>query len=207
MRIHNCEQCSEEWYALRAGKPTASEFSRLITSKGEPSKSLNGYAMELAGELYAGRPLDSWMGNKYTERGKEIEEEARLAYEMRYSVDVQQVGFVTDDAGTFGASPDGLVGRDGAVEFKCLPKKHIECLLYYRKHGRCPPDFVQQTQGEIFVCEREWVDLVFYQPGLPMLVLRQHRDENLIESLTKHLALCLTERDRVLEELRQLEAA
>lgn len=205
MKVHACEQGSDLWYSLRAGRPTASEFSRIITSTGERSKSLLPYAMELAGELFAGKPLDGWMGNKYTERGKEIEEEARLAYQMRMDTPVDLVGFVTDDQERWGASPDGFVGSEGAVEFKCFPKKHIECLLYYRKHKKCPPDHVQQTQGELYVAEREWVDLVFYQPSLPMLVLRQYRDEQVIKALEEGLYWLLQERDRIFDELQQIE--
>ena len=43
--IFDIEQGSDEWHALRAGKPTASEFSKLVTSKGEPSKSMADYAI------------------------------------------------------------------------------------------------------------------------------------------------------------------
>jgi len=128
--VHDVAQGTDEWHALRAGLPTASEFSKLVTSKGEPSKSMTAYAMELAGELYAGRPLDAWEGNKYTERGHEIEHEARLAYAMR-GEPVEEIGFVTDDEGLWGCSPDGLVGEYGMIEIKCLPKKHISVLLYF----------------------------------------------------------------------------
>ncbi len=76
MKKHDVEQGSEEWYALRAGKPTASEFSKLITSKGEPSKSAATYAITLAIEAYAGGPVDAWEGNAHTERGKNLEAEA-----------------------------------------------------------------------------------------------------------------------------------
>ena len=88
-------------------------FSKLITSKGKPSKSLSEYALTLAGAVYAGKDLDSWQGNKHTDRGTELEDPARRLYEFSRAVVVDEVGFITDDAKTYGCSPDGLIGEDG----------------------------------------------------------------------------------------------
>ena len=116
MIIHNLEQGTDEWLALRAGKPTASEFSKLITSTGDTSKSMKAYAEQLGGEMYAGQPLDTWEGNKYTDRGLEIEDEAVSWYEMMNGIDTEKVGFVTDDDSQYGCSPDRLVGDNGLLE-------------------------------------------------------------------------------------------
>ena len=43
MIILECEQRTPEWYAARVGKPTASGFSKIVTSTGERSKSREGY--------------------------------------------------------------------------------------------------------------------------------------------------------------------
>lgn len=204
MIVHSCEQGSPEWYSLRAGLPTASEFSKLVTSTGETSKSLPGYAITLAGELYAGKPLDAFEGNGYTERGKLLEVEARSAYAFLHDEEVTQAGFVTDDLKLYGCSPDGLIGKDGLTEFKCLKaENHIKALLYYKKHGKCPPDYVQQTQGQIYICEREWCDLAFYHPDLPFLVTRQHRDEVLIEAIKGAIEQVCSERDKILAAIRE----
>lgn len=203
MRIHDVEQGSDEWFALRSGKPTASEFSKLITSTGEPSKSLSGYAITLAGELYAGKHLDAWEGNAYTDRGKLLEDDARKMYAFLHDVEPVQVGFVTDDALLYGCSPDSFIGDDGMTEIKCLKaENHIKAILYYKKHKKCPPDYVQQTQGQIMVCEREWCDLFFYHPELPRLTIRQHRDDAIAVALKGAIATVLTERDIIIEQLR-----
>lgn len=201
MIVHDLEQNSDAWLALRAGIPTASAFSKLITSTGTPSKSMPAYAQELAGELYAGKPLNLWEGNGYTERGHELEDEARSSYELLTGSEVEQAGFVTNDIETYGCSPDGLVGDDGLLEIKCLPKKHISMLLYWNKHAKCPPDFIQQVQGQMFITERNWCDLYFYQPDLPDLRIRVEPDAKIVEGLQAQLAACLEERDRVLSIL------
>lgn len=203
MIIHNCEQGSDKWHALRAGRPTASEFSNLITSTGAASKQLAEYAAQLAADTYAGKPLDRFEGNGYTERGKDLEAMARDWYSLTTDNEVVEVGFCTDDAETYGASPDGLVGDDGAVEFKCLiAKNHVKALLYYQKHGRCPTEYVPQTQGELFVCERQWNDLVFFHPDLPCLVIRQTPDPALVTALQAQLAEVISKRDEILSVIK-----
>ncbi|MFQ5622418.1 MAG: lambda exonuclease family protein [Paracoccaceae bacterium] len=199
MILHAVEQRSEEWYALRLGKPTASEFSKIVTSKGEPSKSASTYAITLAIELYAGKTPDAWEGNTWTERGRELEDEAIARYEFDRDVEITKTGFVTDDDRTMGCSPDGLVGSFGLIEVKCLKaENHVRALM--RKD--CPPDYIAQVQGQMMICKRDWCDLVFHHPELPMAVKRQHRDEKFIEALRQEIPALLAERDRVLEALR-----
>lgn len=206
MKIHDVEQRSPEWYALRAGMPTASEFSKIVTSKGEPSKSAAGYALTLAAELFAGKTVDAWEGNSWTERGREMETRALELYEFTRDMDIVPVGFVTDDKGKMGCSPDGFAGEDGMVEVKCLKaENHIKAILYFQKHTKCPTDYVQQTQGQMMICERKWVDLIFYHPELPMLVIRQEVDRDLQFALMAGIPPLLAERDRVLAALRSQE--
>lgn len=198
MLVHDLEQGSEGWHQIRAGIPTASEFSKLVTSKGDQSKSLMVYARTLAGEKYAGKPLDAWEGNKWTERGHEMEVQAISLYEFAYDCKVERIGFVTDDEGTIGCSPDGQCDDLGGVEIKCLKaENHIKAILYYQKHGHCPPDYIQQTQGQIMVCGWAWCDLIFYHPELPLLVIRQFPDEKFQVDLTVALRKVCTERDNI----------
>jgi len=205
MKIHDVEQRSDEWYALRAGKATASEFAKLVTSKGAPSKSLDKYAITLAAEAFAGGPVDAWDGNYHTERGRALEDEAIKLYEFANDVSVVPVGFITNDDETIGCSPDGLVGDDGMVEIKCLKAEtHVETMLYYKKHGRIPTKYVQQTQGQMMICKREWCDLVFYHPVLPMLAIRETPDTDVRMGLVTGLKDVAEERDRVLEIMREL---
>jgi len=205
--VHDIEQRSDDWFVLRAGMPTASEFSKLVTSTGEPSKSMKDYAELLAAEKYAGRPLSSFGGNASTQRGAEMEAEAIMAYELAHH-EVESVGFITDDLQRYGCSPDGLVGTDGLIEIKCLETKaHTKALLYFAKHKKAPPKYIQQTQGQIFICEREWCDLFFYHPNLPTLVIRQFPDPDFIRGLKIQLAAVIRDRDEVFKQIKAMEAA
>jgi hypothetical protein len=205
MIIHDVEQRSPEWYALRAGMPTASEFSKVVTSTGEPSKQAAAYVRTLAAELFAGKPLEAWEGNGWTERGREMEGQALALYEFAHDVEIVPVGFATDDTGHIGCSPDGLVGDAGMVEVKALKAdRHIDAILYHQKHGRCPPDYVQQTQGQMMICARNWCDLIFFHPELPLLTIRQEPDLQLQAQLAVRLTTLRKDRDEILAVLQKM---
>jgi len=203
MIIHDIEQRSDEWFKLRAGMPTSSMFSKLITSKGDPSKSLKEYAITLAGAKYAGKDLDPFEGNSWTERGTEMEDAARSLYEFANDCKVEEVGFVTDDKQLMGCSPDGLVDELGLVEFKCLKaENHIKALMDYKKSGKVPVKYTPQVQGQMLVTGRKWCDLVLYHPELPLLVMRVNIDTGFCSKLTDQLVIVIAERDEILEILR-----
>jgi len=205
MIIHEVEQRTEEWYKLRLGIPTGSAFSKLITSKGDRSKSLPEYAATLAGEKFAGKELEAWEGNQWTERGKELEVDAKEFYEFTNDVEVKEVGFITTDEKDAGCSPDGLVNDDGMVEFKCLKaERHIKAIMYHRKHGRAQPEYIAQPQGQMLIAERKWCDLVFYHPELPTLVIKQLYDEDFCMTLNQLITEVLTERNNIVTVLNDL---
>lgn len=204
MIIHDIEQNSPEWYALRAGMPTASEFKKVITSQGKVSSQLAGYAATLAGELFAGKQLEAWEGNQWTEQGHEREDDARLWYELTTGNEARKVGFVTNDAGTIGCSPDRLVGDNGGIEIKCRAGKgHVETMAYIDKNGKCPTDYFVQVQGQMWLCELDWMDLVFYHPDLPPFSFRVEADDQFMGKLETALADLLDKRNdlvKIIEE-------
>jgi hypothetical protein len=200
IEVHEIEQGTEQWHTLRAGLPTASEFSKLVTGTGKKSTQLFDYAATLAAELYAGKPLERWEGNSATERGHEIEPLARSNYEFQNDVEIVQVGFITNFGA--GCSPDGLVGSAGLIEIKSqLPKGHVQTLAHYQKNGGPPSGYLPQVQGQLLVCERDWCDLCFYHPDLPSLTIRVERDESYIRELVKGIQLVIEQRDELVSML------
>ena len=201
MIIHNLEQNSPEWFEIRLGKPTASKFNALITPTGKPSAQIVPYARYLAAELYAGESLDKFKGNKHTDRGHEFEPEARAWYEFMYDCTVDEVGFVTDDAGSYGCSPDGLIGAHGGLEIKCLEApKHLKVI----EADEADKDFINQVKGSIFVCDRDWWDILFYHPKLPKKVFRIYRDKEYNEKLSNAINDVLSQRDEALVKLKAM---
>lgn len=173
MIIETFEQGSPEWFAARAGRPTASNFDKIITTKGEPSKQRQQYLYQLAGEAITGTP-EATYSNSHMERGILLESEARAFYEFMTGNQVQQVGMCyQNEDKLFACSPDGLVGEIGGLEIKCPQMStHIKYLLA----GKLPTEYFQQVHGSIFVTGRAWWDFVSYYPGLPPVVVRVERD-------------------------------
>ena len=202
MLIHDCEQGTPEWDNLRASRPTSSEFSSLVTGEGKPSTSLKKYALKLATEKFLGGPIDDgFQGNKFTDRGHELEDTARANYEMENQIRVQNVGFCTDDLMRYGSSTDGFIGDDGIFETKNLISTVMfETMVYLKRNdGKLPPKYRPQLEGELLVTERKWVDLVLFNPAFEMITIRVYPDPAYQELLKKQITACILERDKLFE--------
>jgi len=206
MIIHDLEQGTEEWRTLRAGMPTSSNFSSLVTSTGKLSKSIEAYAMTLAADKFAGKDLRVFTGTTYTERGNELEAEARMFYSLQRDVDVEEVGFVTDDAASWGSSPDGLICDDlGMLEIKAqAPKGFVETLLKYHKTKKVPSQYIVQLNGQMLICKRKYVDLLLYHPDLKSLIIRVEPDEAIVAGLLEAKELVLSRRDEIIKIMEEL---
>jgi hypothetical protein len=203
IQVFDCEQGSEEWYALRRGVITASEFHTVLAhgkgGKGDPSVTRRKYMLTLISDRIGGAPADSY-SNGHMERGKAMEREALDLYAFMRDVTPQPVGFVKngDDVG---CSPDSFVGINGLVQVKtALPAIQLERVL----KKEIPTEHIPQIQGELWVCEREWSDFVSYWPGLPLMVVRAYRDEVKIKSIELGVEMF---RNEMNELMQQLEAA
>jgi hypothetical protein len=184
MKILSLEQGSDEWFNARLGIPTASRFKDIVTpAKGDKSKSYKSYMYELIAErLTSGK--DESFKSEWMERGNELEPLARSSYEFLHDVEVKQVGIILNDAGTIGASPDGLIGEDGGLEIKC-PKPST--LVKYMLDGRLPLEYKTQVMGNLWISEREWWDFVAFHPSMKMFKIRVYRDEEYIRKMAQHI--------------------
>lgn len=185
------EQGSPEWFAARAGIPTASRFATVM-AKGE-GKTRSEYMRRLAGEILTGEPSEQF-SNAHTDRGNTMEDEARETYAFINDAEITRVGFIRN--GNRGASPDSLVGANGGLEIKtALPHIQIDRL----ERDRLPPEHKAQVQGNLWIAEREWWDFCSYWPKLPVLTVRVYRDEAFIAQLSDEV-------DRFNDELHALVA-
>ncbi len=183
MQVIDCTQGSLEWYAAKCGVPSASNFDKLLTVVGKPSKQRTKYLYRLAGETITGTQEESYQSEAML-RGRVVEGEARQLYQLINGVKVKEVGFCL--ANGYGASPDGLVGDFGLLEIKCpIMATHVGYLL----GNALPTDYFQQVQGQLLVTGREWVDFLSYYPSLRPLIIRVRRDKKFLEVLRKELKI------------------
>lgn len=199
MQIIECDQGSEEWFAARAGIPTASEFHTVmaIGPKGGKSVTRVAYLNKLAGEILTGEPMASY-SNVDMERGKLMEDEARDLYSFQNDIEPQRIGFVRN--GEKGASPDSLLGDKGGLEIKSAAA-HIQIARLL--DGELPSEHKAQVHGNMWVCEREWWDFVSYCPKLPLLIKRVFRDEAYIKSIALAVELFNVELQQTVEYIRR----
>ena len=176
-KIHNVDQKSDEWFNLRAGKATASEFKEFITPKfairtGEMPAT---YIASKAAERWIGRPLpeDNW-STRATEFGSIIESFARPTFELLSEKEVTTVGLITTDDDLAACSPDGLIGDDCGIEIKCPEHtKHTKNVI----GGVLPEDHVIQVQFSMFVSSRPTWYFMSFRSDMPPLIVLVHRDD------------------------------
>lgn len=179
MIVHTVDQGSPEWFELRKGKPTGSEFSKIMSAKQmKRSKSFEAYAARLASEL-CGEPQPQGFFSDDMQNGKDMEPLAISMYEFDTGQVVDSVGFIYNERYGCGASPDGIVlGKGGVpvggVEAKC-PKKSVQLVTAMKPE--VPAKHLSQIYGEMLVAELDWVDFVSFHPECDIFIKRVHRDE------------------------------
>ncbi len=198
------EQGSDEWKLLRAGKVTASRVADIISkTKTGYSASRENYLTELVIERVG------VMGESFTnaamEHGTETEPLARAEYEVINNVIVDQVDFFTHPKiKESGASPDGLVGLYGLVEFKCPNSKtHFKYLL----DDVIPNKYKPQMAWQMACTGARWCDFVSYDnrvpEGLQYFQIRYDRDNEYIDTLENEVVNFLIEVDKKYDELNE----
>jgi putative phage-type endonuclease len=200
------EQRTEEWFAARCGKVTASRVADVIAkTKTGYSTSRQNYLADLVVERLTGKPAATF-SNAAMEWGVEQEPFARAAYECKTGVMVEQVGFIDHPTiAMSGASPDGYA-EDGLIEIKCPnTATHLDYIL----EGKPPQKYVTQMQWQMACTGRPWCDFVSYDPRLPenlqLLVIRVQRDDAYIAMLETEVTKFLAELDVKLYELEKVQ--
>ena len=85
MKILNSKQGSHRWLQSRLGRPSASNFDKLITTTGNPSSSAEQYINRLIAEKLTGQSAPHFVSDAMT-RGTELEPEAKMYFEMSHPV-------------------------------------------------------------------------------------------------------------------------
>jgi putative phage-type endonuclease len=193
--MSDVKQGTAEWLALRVGKVTASRVADVIArTKSGWGASRANYMAEIIAERLTGEVAPSFT-NAAMQWGTDKEPEARAAYAFYADADVTEVGFIDHPKIPMtGASPDGLVGADGLVEFKCTnTATHIDTLLGEPIAGK----YITQMQWQMACAGRTWCDWVSYDPRLPesmrLFVQRVKRDDAMIAELEKLVPAFLAE--------------
>ena len=203
MKLYRVEQGSAEWYRIRLGRPTASNFHKIVTPKGAPSKQAVNYLYRLVAERLLNESQDDEIGFvKWVSHGKEQEPNAVAQFEFVNDIKLEPGGFVTSNDGRIGASPDRIFpGHKEGLEFKSpAPWTQLRYLLEGPED-----DYIAQVQGHLLVADEfEAVHFYAYHPRTPpfhKVTLREPRYQSILRGALSAFCDALdttTERARAL---------
>lgn len=197
------EQRTPEWFAERAGKVTASRIADVMakTKTGYGAGRTN-YMADLIAERLTGEAKQGFT-NAAMQHGIDTEPQARAMYELETGETVTETGFVPHPKieGT-GASPDGLVGKDGLVEIKCPnTATHIDTL----RGSKIERKYLLQMHWQMICTGRDWCDFVSFDPRLPiemqLHIQRVELNAELAEEITAEVTQFLTELNTAVADL------
>jgi len=192
------KQGTPEWLQARAGACTASRFEDAISKltrasgakkAGDPTAVSDRYAADLAIERISGKPHGEPVKAWILERGHEMEELARIKYEMRTEFPCEETGVVLTDDRKFGYSTDGMPGDEGLIEIKA-PIDSTKILEMWETGD--VSEYIHQMQGGMWISGRKWCDFIMFVPdlssaGKDMYIKRIMRDDNFIDAMVEDL--------------------
>jgi hypothetical protein len=234
VEIVTCEQGTPEWFAARAGIPTASEFSAVLAEGGDDrglpqsvvdSMVKNGCsAAQLAAAMKAAKSRSA----SY----------ARTKYLRQLAADVVR-GFPEPDTYSNAHMERGKVQEDEARQLYAFMTDHEPVQVGFMRNGRAgaspdsligadggleiktalghiqierlkagklPAEHRAQVQGNLWISGRAWWSFMSYSPGLPPLIVRVPRDDAYIATLSAAVDAFNEELDALVASLRPKDA-
>ena len=180
-------QGSDEWFAARVGKITASRLGDIMrkTKWGESTYKAK-VRLELAIERITGKSASSVTMNQAMRDGVEREPDARNLFEAITQKDVALCGsFDHPTIVNTSASPDGLLrGENAVLEIKCpTHATHAKNLM----SEKMPKNYEYQVQWQIACTESDYAYFASYHPDFPknlrLKYVKVDKDDSIIKSL------------------------
>lgn len=188
--FYDIEQNSDEWFNLRLGVPTSSNFAKIMANEdksfGDPAKK---YAVRLALEAQKKERIDEDdFKSEWMESGTENEPIARSKYEIETLCLVSNGGFFKHNSINAGGSPDFRVNAKKLGEIKCVKYTTQNATL---KRNDADPTYKWQYQGNIWLADAEQLDFVSYSPECTLVnqlfIHTVQRNDDMIKRLQKRL--------------------
>ena len=200
------QQGSEEWKQARCGRVTASRVHDIVavTRSGGFTAGRKNYLSTLVWERLTGKPASTYQSAAMA-YGTECEPEARFAYALKQGVEIEEVGFIAHPTIEMaGASPDGLVAKDGLVEIKCPQSSaHLDRWLGVK----IDPTYLDQMMFQMACTGRQWCDFVSYHRDAPeemqLHITRIMRDDKAIAALDIEVEQFLIDVEATVDLLRK----
>lgn len=199
MIVHDVQQGTPEWFDVRRGVFTASIASKLLTPTGKLSAQRHDEVARLVAERLGLQEPGAPFSTEWTDRGIDMEGEARDWFQFVNGSSVDVVGFVTSSYSEWiGCSPDAISGVNEPVELKCpKPSTHLRWLVA----NELPKEHIQQVHFQMVVCGagRGW--FMSYSPPLRPLLIEVPWDEY-TDAMSAAIDTLISELDQLYDEAR-----
>jgi hypothetical protein len=202
--IHDFEQRTPEWEAIRVGKAGGSEIIGITT----PAR-MKTFLYVKATEVLTGKQDYSDFMSDDMQRGVDLEPVAIAEYEARNFVEIRKPGYVTNGEMKYaGISPDGLIGETGHLEVKApRAKKHVEIIVT----GKLLKEYEAQVfWAFVLMPNVQFVDFVSYCPELEIrpyhqITLKREDFETEIASLANDYKVFEQKMDELIELVKTIK--
>lgn len=197
---HNDEQQrTDQWFSDRLGHVSASEISKVM-AKGA-GKTRKTYMRKLACEIITGERGSGIRVTGAMQKGIDREPLAIAQLGFVKDIEIKECGFIKHlDIVGVGASPDGLILKDGGCEVKCPNREtHLEYLIA----GKVPSIYKGQVQCQMWCTNREWWYFMSYHPLMKPLICRVVVDWEYRERMIEAVAVFLEELKTMVEKFKQ----
>lgn len=174
------DQKCDEWQKLREGVAITGSIAKKVKGTG------NAYMYEhLAIMTSDWKPKEA--RGEHIDRGNELEEPARKAYEKATKSKVRTVAFIRNDR--YGISPDGLVMKGEKIK-KLVEIKapDVNTMIRYILEKVLPAEHKDQIIHGFIVCpDVDEIDFVAYCPQYqfkPLLIITVRREDLMLDIQT-----------------------
>jgi len=176
------EQKCDEWQKLREGVAITGSIAKKVKGTG------NAYLYEHLAQITTDwKPKEA--RGEHIDRGNELEDDARKAYEKATKQKVRTVAFIRNDR--YGISPDGLVMKPkdaGIKKLVELKAPDVNTHIRYILEKTLPAEHRDQIIHGFIVCEDvDEIDFVAYCPAFrfkPLLIITVKRADIYVDIAT-----------------------
>lgn len=176
-------QRSKGWFLARKGRITASKVGKILglSSFGTRDDAMREFVRE-----FFDAPSE-FTGNVATQWGEAHEPDALAEYVFATSRTVEPASLVPHPVYDWlAASPDGLVGTDGLVEFKCPYRSQYLSIVD-------KPEYLAQVQLQMACTGRKWTDFCIWRDGEPLIIERVAADPAWLDRVMPELEAFITD--------------
>ncbi|MBI5573505.1 MAG: YqaJ viral recombinase family protein [Elusimicrobia bacterium] len=202
MKNHKIKQRSDEWFHLRKGKITGTTLKAIM---GTPKARQEAIYEMIAQRLTVGIKDET---ENAMDRGLRLEDDAVAAFELESGKKVEKMGLCEEENNPLVCnSPDGLIGKNEAIEVKCMGgKNHVKLWL----ENEIPDEYKWQVIQYFIVNEKlEKLYFVGYNPDIPVHLLhiieiKREKIEDEIQEAKKKQRVFLAEIEKILSAIIKL---